>query len=318
MFSSLLTVFVISCIVLVRSGAWVVGALTRIARFLGWKEFVVASILMAFATSLPEIFVGLGAALSHKPDLSFGNVIGSNIIAMTLAIGLGAILGKGLRFEGKILQKSCIYAAIIAVLPLLLMLDGNISRVDGIILLGSLVFYFRQLLKSEERFTKIFVNHFRKGWAELKSFFKDLGIFFGSVLLLIISAEGVVFSASQISLMFNLPLIIIGLFLVAFGTSIPEIFFGTRSVLMGHKEMIAGDVLGSVVVNSSLALGLVALITPFDIANFSFYSVGILFTIITALTFLIFSWTEHKITPKEAIVLLGIYILFVLFEIILK
>ncbi|MCD6177737.1 sodium:calcium antiporter [bacterium] len=311
-------IFIVSCIVLVRSGTWVVRSLIRIAKFLGWKEFVVASILMAFATSLPEIFVGVSSALSNKPQLSFGNVIGSNILALTLVIGIGAILGNGLKFEGKTLRSSSIYAIIISLLPLFLILDRNVSRIDGVILLASLVFYFRELLKREEKFTKIFTNHFKRDLEGLKLFFKDLLLFFGGVFLLLISAEGVVFSSSSLSLELNLPLIVIGLFFVAVGTSIPEITFGIRSVMMGHKEMIAGDAIGSVVVNSALALGLVAVIAPFQIPQISFYIVGIVFTVITALAFLIFSWTEHKITPKEALILIEIYILFVLVEIIVK
>lgn len=315
----LLLIFCVSCVILVRSGTWVVGALTRISKFLGWKEFVVASILMAFASSLPEIFVGVTSALSRRPELSFGNVIGSNIIALTLIIGIGAVLGKGLKFKGRILRSSSVYAVIISFLPFILLLDRRISRIDGIILLGSLLFYFKELLREEERFTKVFANHFQEGWGSLKLFLKDLLVFFLGVFLLLISAEGVVWSASKLSLVFNLPLIIIGLFLVALGTSIPEIAFGIKSVIMGHKEMIIGEAVGSVVVNSALALGIVGLIAPFTIANnLLFYIVGFIFMLITALTFLFFSWTGYKITSKEALVLIGIYILFVLVEIIVK
>ena len=225
-----LVIFAVSCVVLIRSGTWVVGALTRISKFLGWKEFVVASILMAFASSLPEIFVGISSALSQKPELSFGNVIGSNIIALTLVVGIGAILGKGLKFERKTLRLSSVYAVAISLLPFLLILDGNISRIDGIILLASLVIYFRELLKREEKFTKVFANHFKRGWNDFKLFLKDLLVFFGGVFLLLVSSEGVVWSASQLSLGLNLPLIIIGIFLVALGTSIPEVVFGSNLI----------------------------------------------------------------------------------------
>ncbi|GAH91945.1 unnamed protein product, partial [marine sediment metagenome] len=81
-----ISIFIGSCLLLISSGTWVVNSLIRIAKALGWKEFVVSFILMAFATSLPELFVGITSALNHKPALSFGNVIGSNIINLTLVV----------------------------------------------------------------------------------------------------------------------------------------------------------------------------------------------------------------------------------------
>ena len=208
-------IFIFSCLVLIRSGTLVVKSLTRIAQFLGWREFIVASVLMAFATSLPELFVGVISAFHQRPQLAFGNVIGSNIIALTLVIGIGAILAKGLKFEGKILQKSTLYAVVISLLPLVLILDGKVSRPDGVVLILALAFYFHRIFAQEERFTKIFSNHFKREWAHFKTFLKDLGIFLAGVCLLLISAEGVVFSATKLATELNLSLMILGLFLVA-------------------------------------------------------------------------------------------------------
>ena len=228
-------------------------------------------------------------------------------------------MAKGLRFEGKVLQRSSIYAGIIALLPLLLILDGKVSRIDGVILILAFIFYFHRLLSQEERFTKILSNVFNRGKVGPKLFLKDLGLFLGGVCLLLLSAEGIVFSASHFATTLNLPLVIIGIFLVALGTTLPEMSFGMRSIIMGHKEMILGDVMGSVVVNSTLVLGLVALICPFAIPNFSPYFIGIIFTAAAVLFFLIFTRTADQIiTKKEAIFLLGIYITFVICELLLK
>ena len=309
-------IFVVSCVVLVRSGTWIVQSLTRIAQFLKWKEFIVSAILMAFATSIPELFIGITSAFHQKPQLSFGDVIGSNIIALTLVLGIGAILTKGLKFEGKILQKSSLYVAIIALLPLLLMLDGRVSRIDGLFLFLVLIFYFHHLLSQQERFTKVFVNSFRRDWTHLKIFLKDLGVFFWGVILLLLSAEGIIFSSSKLAEEFNISLVVIGVFLVALGTSLPEIAFGIRSIVMGHREMILGNVMGSVVINSTLILGLTALICPFEIHNFSPYLAGIIFTVATALFFTVFLRTQNTISRKEAISLISIYIAFIFFEII--
>lgn len=310
-------IFIVSCLVLFWAGKLLVESLTRIAHFLGWREFVVASVLMAFVTSLPELFIGVFSAFHKRPQFSFGVIIGSNIIALTLIVGIGSLIAKQLRFGSKILQRSSLYTAAIAPLPFLLMLDGRISRWDGIVLFLAFGFYFHRLLSQEERFTKILSSSLRKDRVGFELFLKDLKMFFGGVCLLLLSAEGIVFSVLGLVEIFNLPLLIIGIFLVALGTSLPEIAFTIESITMGHKEMILGDVMGSVVVNSTLIWGLVALISPFEISTFSPYFIGILFTVIVALSFAIFAKTDRKISKREAIILLGLYILFVVSELFL-
>ena len=229
-------IFIISCLFLVRSGVWVTRSLTGIAQFLGWREFILASVLMAFFTSLPELFIGVTAAFAQKPQLALGVIIGSNIIALTFIIGMGTLLAGELKFEEKTLQKSSFYAGIYGLLPLLLMFDGYISRADGVILLLALAFYFFQLFSHEERFSRIFTNHLKDGWTPLKRFLKDLVVFGGGIALLLLSAQGIVFSASKIALSFNLSLVVIGAIFVAIGTSIPEIAFEVKAISMGHKK----------------------------------------------------------------------------------
>ncbi len=308
-----ISLFLFSCFVLARSGAWVVKSLIRIAKFLQMREFIVASFLMAFATSLPELFVGITSALSNKPELVVGTIIGSNIIALTVMIGLGALMGKDLNIKGKIIRKASFYGAAYSVLPLILMLDSVLSKRDGLILLGSLFFYFFQLAREEERFRKVFNNQLR-GWKHFKIFVKDIFLFLFGAGLLLVSAEGIVFSASKLAETFNLSLMVIGAVLVALGTSLPEISFETRAIMMGHKSMILGNIIGSVVINASLVLGIVALISPIYISDFSPYLIGAIFTLITFFFFQVFARSDKKITEKEGMVLLGIYVLFVISE----
>ena len=310
-------IFILSCLVLVRSGTWVVEALVRIAQFFGWKEFVLGSILMAFSTSLPEVFIGISSAVAQKTELSFGVVIGSNIVALTLITGIGAILSKGLWFKGKTLQRSAFYAGIYGILPLLLMLDGSVSRTDGIILLLAFCFYFFQLFSQEERFSKVF-NHPIREWAYFKRFLKDLFLFIGGLGLLLLSAQAIVFSTSMLAVNLGFSLVVIGAVLVAFGTSIPEIVFEIQAIASNHKKMILGNIMGSVVMNSTFVLGISAIIYPLEIVNFSPYLTGIFFTIATCLFFVVFARTDRKITIREALFLIGIYLFFILTEIIVK
>ncbi len=311
-------IFVGCCFLLVKSGTWVVKSLTRIARTLEWSEFLVTFCLMAFATSLPELFVGLSSAFHKIPQLSFGDVIGANILNLTLGVAITAFLAKGLLLESQTARRDSFYTSIIAFLPLLLLLDGQVSRVDGILLLGVLIFYLSKIVKQKQKFAKIFNDKFAGNLTQLKLFLKDVGVFFGGIGLLLISAEGVVRSATFFAQQINLPLVVTGILIVSLGTVLPELTFGIRAVTMGHPEMVLGNFMGTVVVNSALILGLVSLISPLRITDFSPYLVGILFTALAAGLFGIFARTSKKISRKEALVLLVIYLIFIIFQLTIR
>jgi cation:H+ antiporter len=293
----------------------------RIADFLNWKKFIVASLVMGFVSSMPEFFVGISASLSGKPGLSFGNVIGSNVFLLTLVIGVAVLLGGKIKLKGKMIQRSLLFAGLYALLPLLLMIDGEASRGDGAILIVALVFYVRELVSAQRRFRKTFLGDQEEPEEtakQLKSFFKDLGIFLLGFGFMVLGAQAIVFSASRLALQFNLPLVLIGALGVALGTSLPELSFGIRSVIMKQKEMVLGNVFGSIAINSALVLGITCLIRPFRIYNSSLYVGAFIFTGIVVLTFLIFSKTGDEITKREARFLLFLYFLFFVIQLWLK
>lgn len=313
-------IFVISCILLIFSGTWIVSSLTKIARFLRWKEFIVAFILMAFATSIPELFVGITSAISKIPQLSFGDVMGANIIDLSLAIGLVVLFLGSIELERSTTRRNSIIIAIIAFLPLLLILDGDLSRIDGIVLLLAFALYMTWLFERKEMFTKVYNGHKTPlhDLISIKIFLRSLCVFFGSILLLLAGAEGIIFSASYFAKLIGAPLGIIGIFLVGMGTTLPEIYFSIRAGKSGHEGMILGNLMGSVVVNSTLVLGLVALIHPITIVDFSPYSIARVFLLITVIFFLFISRTHERISRKEAIILIIIYLLFLITEFLFK
>ncbi len=155
-----LLILILACIVLVRSGGLVVKNLTSISAFFGIPEFTVSFILMAFATSMPELFLGITSALHQEPLLSFGNIIGANIINITLVLGLTAFFVKKLKVESVIAKRGAFYALIVAIFPLLLVFDGRLSRFDGIVLLCIWIFSLYQTWRQKKRFKAIY-NHYR-------------------------------------------------------------------------------------------------------------------------------------------------------------
>jgi len=312
-------IFLICCALLYFSGEWVIGGLMRIARFLDWREFVVAFFVMAFAASLPNFFVGVTSALRQIPELSFGDVAGNNLVTLTLAVALAVLIGKKeLPTESRTVQTTSIFTIVAAILPFILIWDGILSRADGIILILLFVFYLFWLFSKRERFTKIYEEHKILIIKESKIFLKDLGKLILGVLLLILAAQGIVASAQFFALNFNLPLILIGVLITGLGSALPETYFAIASARRGETWMILGDLMGAVIVPATLVLGIVALICPIKIIDVLPFAIARFFLIISAIFFLLFVRTGRKITKKETLILLGIYIAFLLVEIFIK
>jgi cation:H+ antiporter len=326
-------VFIASCALLFFSGKLLVESLSRIARFLEWREFVVAFFIMAFVGSLPNLFVGLSSAFHRIPQLSFGDIVGGNLIDLTIAVALAALIAKGLPAGSKLVQSSSIFTISIAILPLLLILDGKLGRGDGVILILAFFFYILWLFSKKERFTKVYKYKKTSGSdvsenqepkkqthiiREFKVFISDLGKAILGLMFLLMAAEGIVRAASFFAEDLNLPLALIGILIVGIGNSLPEIHFAVASARKGANWLILGDLMGAVIVPATLVLGIVALICPIEISDFSPFAIARFFLIISAIFFLFFVRTDCKISRKEALFLLGLYVVFVITEILTK
>lgn len=305
--------FLISCGLLYFAGELVVGALVRVARFLGWREFVVAFFVMAFAASLPNFFVGISSALHKIPHLSLGDIAGNNLIAMTVAVAIGALLTKeGLPAQSRTVQTTSLFTMIAAILPFVLILDGILSRPDGLILISFFIFYNVWLFSKKDRFTRIYDGNKEPLMLGFKIFLKDLGKVAFGILLFIIAAEGIVRSAQVFATALQFPLILVGILITSLGNALPEIYFSAISAKRGDTWMILGNLMGSVIVPATLVLGIVALITPIIINDLSYFFLARFFLIISAVSFFFISKTGHKITKKESIFLLALYIIFII------
>lgn len=303
-----------------RAGVYSVNSLLRVSKFLKWRKFIVGSLIMGFLSSMPEFFIGLNSAFSGKPELSFGNVIGSNIILFTLITGLAVLFGGKISLKSKTMQRSLIFCGFYALLPVLLLVDGEFSRGDSVILIIALGFYIRELFAHQKRFSSVLKQkeESQEPAKDYKRFFKDIVLLIFSFVLLIASAQGIVFSAGRLALTLNLPLVFVGALFIAIGTTLPEIVFGLRSVALKQKQMLLGTIFGSIALNSSLVLGVTCFISPFRIYNLNLYINGFIFTGLTVFLFLIFFKTGDHLSKKESKVLLFVYFLFVIVEILLK
>ena len=308
-------IFIISFFLLILSSNWLIKALIKLAKFLGWKEFVVGFFTMALAGAIPNLSVGLSSVIHKIPQLSFSEIVGGNIIDLTLAMALAALISKGgLTLASRTVQGSAIFTILVAVLPLLLIFDGTLSSMDGLLLILAFIIYIFWLFHKEDRFSKVY-NKMKEPLG-FKTAFKNVGLLIGAVIVLLLAAEGIVRSATFFSITLNFPLVLIGTLIIGLGNALPEIIFGIQAARKGNDWLVVGNLMGSVIIPATLVLGLVAFLRPIEITDFSPYAIGRFFLIMAAIFFLLFLRTGQKITKKEAIFLLGIYLAFILAEVL--
>jgi len=305
--------FVLSCAALIISGEVVVKTLSRIAGFLRLSEYVVAFILMAAATSIPELFVGITSSLAGKGALALGNVIGANLLNLTLVIGIPVIISNGMRISSKETKKDSFYMFIIAALPPVLMLLGNqLSRLDGVILIIAFLLYTRHTIMARKGFHRDVRERVSKWGVVLNT-----SLFIIMLPVLFLSAHFAVKTATSIARDFSLPPIFIGLFIISIGTTLPELVVGLRAVRTKHHEIVLGDIIGSVVTNSTLVIGVAALIHPLT-ANFFLFLTSTAFMLLAAFLFSTFTESGGRFDQKEGVALIMLYVLFLLVELNLK
>ncbi len=232
-------------------------------------------------------------------------------------MGVVVIFAKGIRIKSKIAKRDAWIVFFISVLPLLLLVDKKLSQADGVILLVVFVWYLGRIFRDKEAFRKR-MDHMVRTIEEFWRFLRNLLVLGLSIVILLIGSWGIVKTATLIAQGLELPLVLIGLILVAVGTSLPELVFGIKAVITKHEGMNLGNLIGSTVMNSTFILGITAIIYPIEIENFNLILTAGLFMVFVIFIANFFIATREKISWKEGVVLVGLYAVFLVFQFLLK
>lgn len=319
-------IFIASWILLFFSSRWLVKGVASLARFLGWREFIVSFFVVAIVGATPNLFVGVISALHKIPQLSLGDIIGGNIIDLTLVVALAALFARGgLPAKSKTVQTSALFTILVAILPVFLIADGVLGRADGLLLIFTFVAYMYWTFSKKERFSLAYradedkkevdlkdIHPSLSFFDELKSFTKNVGKTIIASILMVVSSSGIVNSSISIIHSFNIYPLIFGTLIISLGNCLPDIFFSVDAARMGETWETLGSLMGSVMVTGTLVLGIVTLICPIVVPSMFYFSIARIFLILSAIFFIFFIRTERTITKKEASVLLFLYIFFVL------
>jgi cation:H+ antiporter len=254
-------------VALIVGAEGLVRGASKLALFLGISPLVVGLTIVAFGTSSPEIAVAVSAVLDGKVDLALGNVVGSNVFNVLFILGVSALITPLLVAQQLIRQEVPLMIGT-SVLLFVLALDRGIGRVDGLILLSLLIAYTVFLIRQSRRANRELhdeaaaevVRVTEGGWDD--SLVVQLLLVAGGLGLLILGADWFLEGAIRVARLLGISDLVIGLTIVAAGTSMPEVATSILAAIRGERDIAVGNVVGSNIFNILACLGISAVIAP--------------------------------------------------------
>jgi cation:H+ antiporter len=304
-------------LLVVGAEALVRGA-SKIAAAFGIPPLVIGLTVVAFGTSSPELAVGVQAALTGNADIALGNVIGSNIFNILVIIGLSAVIVP-LVVHQKLVRLDVPLVIVLSVLVFILGLDGRIGRVEGVLLFLGLaafiVFQIRQGRLESEEVRQEYAQEYGDGRAKSAGQWAlNVALLVGGLAMLILGSNWLVDSASSIARSLGVSELIIGLTIVAAGTSAPELATSIMAALRGERDIAVGNAVGSNVFNLLGVLGLTAVLAPQGIGvprSALVFDIPVMIAVAVAALPVFF--TGYSISRWEGAVFLAYYVAYTLF-----
>ena len=298
----LFLVFLISSMLLViKSADYAIHYSTKVARGFLLPQYVIGFLIVAVIAILPETLISVSSALEGMPSFGLGTLFGSNVADLTLVFALVTLIsGRDLKVTSRIISNRFFYACVMAS-PIIFGLNGHYSRVEGVILIViGLLFYLFVLKKSGATAEAV----------REKFSLRDVALLGTSMATLLLGAHLTVKFSVSFAESLSVNPIIIGMFIVGLGTTLPELFFSLRAAKHNHDSLALGDILGTVMADATIVVGTIAVISPFTFNPKIVYVTG-MSMVLSLLLLLYFMKSGRALTKKEALLLLLFYLLFV-------
>ena len=309
-----IAVLILSLVILIKASSWAITNTVKLAAITGLGKTKTGFILVTFSTSLPELFVAVFATLNPQTiGISIGNVLGSNIVNISLVLGIGFLImafkypesaGFFTRMAKEEVGDLNFGLFIASIVPLILLYFNFANQIVGASLIALFAYNMYNLMKKRGTIEEISDTATKRelGTYFFKSFLGIIGI--------VASAYFIVDSASFLALSAGVPTVIVGATVIAFGTSVPELATSIESIRKGFIDLAIGNIIGSCFINITLILGLILLLAPFNV-NTAAFSDLIIFSLITNII-LWYILQNTKVSKREGAILLAIYAVFLL------
>ena len=256
-----LALLVVGFVLLVKGSDWFVDGAASIAARLGIPQLIIGLTIVAMGTSAPEAAVSITASTQGSADITIGNILGSNILNILIILGLASFL-TCIHVAKSTVFREIPFMIFVSVLLLVLGLDGTITMVDGIILWACFLFYLGYLFrmaKNSDGEEEESINTQRPLWKSLLWTALGMG-------LIVVGSDVAVDAATSIARIMGMSERLIGLTIVALGTSLPELFTSVTAAKKGNADIAIGNIVGSNVFNILFVVGTSSLVTNIPFA----------------------------------------------------
>lgn len=302
-----LIILIFSAYLLSRSANFLITTITRVGFYLGLSQFITGFVLLGMGTSIPEISVGISSAMSGTPQLSVGNLLGADIVLLTLITGLAALLSGGVAIKKELTRTNRMLQILLLIgCPIVLLVDAGLTRLDALLLILVYCMYMLFLSHTRPKDSPP-LSHQLLNTKFINSFFLSAVGIIGVVL----TSKAVVISAENIAQMLHVSDLLVGALILSVGTNLPEISIVIASLKQNRTNLVIGDVLGSAATNT-LIMGMVGMITPFKLGYFGTLEVMTVFLLMATGFFYYVTRTKDRISVGEGIILISLYATYVI------
>ena len=315
---SFLTLLIGFALLIKGADIFVDGA-SSIAKKFNVSPMLIGLTIVAMGTSAPEAAVSVSSSLAGQNDMSIANVVGSNFFNILIVLGVSSIIAK-LPVEKETIKKDTPFLIFISILLLALSLNFNLSRLDGVIFLVLFILFLINMIKSNISSKDIESSSGETAIAIEATDTKSIHMP-KTLLLCLIGIVGIVFggdlvvnSATNIATSFGMSANLVGLTIVAVGTSLPEFVTSIVAIKKGETEIAIGNVIGSNLFNILLVLGLAAVINPISMSMLAF--IDIIFMVLITLLLYMFMKKRNSLVKSQGIILVALYIAYMSYTII--
>lgn len=295
-------IFIIAMGALIYGADFIIEQSEKIAFHFNISPFVIGATLIALGTSLPEMAVSISASIKGSGDIAVANVIGSTIFNISLVLGAVFLIAKKIEPSRDLFAKDSSWSLFPILVFILMGIDGELSKLDGflfLMLMGAYLLFLVQSNQMEEIDDDLVKEKF--AWA------KTIALLTVGFVFVVGGADFAIDSAGNIAREFGISEWIIGLFLVAFGTSLPELVVSIQAARNNNADMAIGAIIGSNVANFTMVLGLSSIVNPLNVdLSANFFDVLAALIVSVMLVFI----TANKLYNKSAgIVMMTVLIL---------
>lgn len=302
-----LFIFTVALFMVIKGATLATRYAARLAENFRLSKYTVGFIIVAVISILPETFIAINSAFKGIPSFGLATLFGTSVANMTLIFGIIVLsAGRNLKVESKILKNQAVYPFML-LLTLILGFNGHFSRLEGLALIvAGGIFYYFALKNGIDGKAPLM-----SGNGKYKSF---LMLFF-SMSLLLVGSHFTITSATELATYFSISPIIIGMLIVGLGATMPELLFSLKSVRKKDDSLAIGDILGTVLADTTMVVGVIALIHPFSFPQKIIYITG---AFMLAASFILFRFMKSKraVTRKEAFMLFAFWLIFVIVELV--